>query len=315
MARHFVIQQDDTDVTVRCRAYTASTGMPKTDLAFNTAGLVAYYSRGPVGAATAITLATQTATGAHSDGGFVPLSASNMPGEYRLDLPDAVVVNGVPFASVVLSGVSDVVIEPVQIDLTAYDPNAAGASTADIADAVLDEALAGHTSAGTLGKAIADIETDVDAVLVDTGTDGVVVASIAANAITATAIAADAITAAKIAAGAIDAATFAADVDAEILSYLVDDATKIDASALNTASAATGSNGAGLTEAGGTGDQLTALATAANLTTVDTVVDAIKAKTDSLTFTVAGEVDANVQSINDAALTGDGTVGTEWGPA
>lgn len=46
-----------------------------------------------------------------------------------------------------------------------------------------------------------------------------------------------AITAASIANGAIDAATFAADVDAEILSYIVDDATRIDASALNTASA------------------------------------------------------------------------------
>lgn len=45
-----------------------------------------------------------------------------------------------------------------------------------------------------------------------------------------------AITAASIANGAIDAATFAADVDAEILSYLVDDATRIDASALNTLS-------------------------------------------------------------------------------
>lgn len=55
------------------------------------------------------------------------------------------------------------------------------------------------------------------------------------GAITAASIASDAITAAKIAAGAIDAATFAADVDAEILSYLVDDATRIDASALNTA--------------------------------------------------------------------------------
>lgn len=44
------------------------------------------------------------------------------------------------------------------------------------------------------------------------------------------------ITAASIADGAIDAATFAADVDAEILSYLVDDATRIDASALNTLS-------------------------------------------------------------------------------
>jgi len=47
------------------------------------------------------------------------------------------------------------------------------------------------------------------------------------------------ITAAVIADAAIDAATFAADVDAEILSYIVDDATRIDASALNTASVTT----------------------------------------------------------------------------
>jgi hypothetical protein len=39
-----------------------------------------------------------------------------------------------------------------------------------LADKVLDEALSGHTTAGTLGKAVADVETDVDAVLVDTGT-------------------------------------------------------------------------------------------------------------------------------------------------
>jgi len=42
---------------------------------------------------------------------------------------------------------------------------------------------------------------------------------------------------------------------------------------------------------------------------------AIKAKTDSLTFTVAGQVDANVQYVNDAAVTGNGQPGTEWGPA
>jgi hypothetical protein len=58
-----------------------------------------------------------------------------------------------------------------------------------------------------------------------------------------------------------------------------------------------------------------ALATAANLATVDTVVDAIKAKTDSLTFTKAGEVDANVQSVNGTGLTGTGVDGNEWGPA
>lgn len=70
------------------------------------------------------------------------------------------------------------------------------------------------------------IKAETALILADTGTDGVVVASLAANSITAAAIAN----------GAIDAATFAADVDAEILSYIVDDATRIDASALNTAS-------------------------------------------------------------------------------
>lgn len=50
------------------------------------------------------------------------------------------------------------------------------------------------------------------------------------------------------------------------------------------------------------------------LSTIDTVADGIKNKTDSLTFTVAGQVDANVQYINDAALTGNGS-GTPWGPA
>jgi hypothetical protein len=40
---------------------------------------------------------------------------------------------------------------------------------------------------------------------------------------------------------------------------------------------------------------------------IDTEVAAIKAKTDSLTFTAAGQVDANVQRINDVTLTGDGS--------
>lgn len=46
---------------------------------------------------------------------------------------------------------------------------------------------------------------------------------------------------------------------------------------------------------------------AAILAAVDTEVAAIKAKTDSLTFTQAGHVDANLQRINDVAVTGDGS--------
>lgn len=77
------------------------------------------------------------------------------------------------------------------------DPTAAA-----IADAVLDEALSGHTTAGTVGKAISDTLADtnelqgdwtdggrldliLDAILADTGTDGVVLSSSTMNSIAA----------------------------------------------------------------------------------------------------------------------------------
>ena len=63
----------------------------------------------------------------------------------------------------------------------------AGVTAAAVADAVLDEATSGHTSAGSFSKAVTDI-------LADTGTDGVVVASLATDSITAAALKADAVT-------------------------------------------------------------------------------------------------------------------------
>ncbi len=53
---------------------------------------------------------------------------------------------------------------------------------------------------------------------------------------------------------------------------------------------------------------------AVNYTAPDNAdVALIKAKTDSLTFTVAGQVDANIQRINDVTITGNGQPGTEFG--
>jgi hypothetical protein len=49
------------------------------------------------------------------------------------------------------------------------------------------------------------------------------------------------------------------------------------------------------------------------LAAVDTEVAAIKTKTDSLTFTVANVIDANVKRINGTVVNGDGG-GTPWGP-
>lgn len=50
-----------------------------------------------------------------------------------------------------------------------------------------------------------------------------------------------------------------------------------------------------------------------SIAAVKTVVDAVKVQTDKLTFTVANQVDANIQYVNDVALTGDGSA-TPWGP-
>lgn len=46
---------------------------------------------------------------------------------------------------------------------------------------------------------------------------------------------------------------------------------------------------------------------------LSTDVTAIKAKTDPLTFTVAGVVDANIQNINDRPVTGNGQPSTKFG--
>lgn len=62
-----------------------------------------------------------------------------------------------------------------------------------------------------------------------------------------------------------------------------------------------------------TGDSYALANGSAGLVAIDTVVDAIKVQTDKLTFTVANQVDANMQSINDTALVGNGGV-TPWGP-
>lgn len=137
-------------------------------------------------------------------------------------------------------------------------------------------------------------------------------AAMGANVITATALATDTITAAKIAADAIGASELAADAVAEIQSGLM-----LAASYTAPLSAAGTRSALGMASAN-LDTQLGLLATAANLATltgyVDTEVAAIRAKTDSLTFTVAGQLDANIQYVNDVQVTGNGSAGTPWGP-
>jgi len=97
----------------------STTGAGKTGLAYNTASLTAYYCLAGA-AAAAITLATQTVTGAWSSGGFVEIDATNMPGWYRLDVPNAAIASG-RFSSIHLKGASGMAPLPLEIELTAVD--------------------------------------------------------------------------------------------------------------------------------------------------------------------------------------------------
>lgn len=95
-------------------------GDPLTGLAYNSTGLVCYYVR-PLGSATALSLATQTVTGAHSDGGFVEVDSTNMPGKYRLDLSDAICATGVDSATITLAGYADLAAHTIHVVLTSLD--------------------------------------------------------------------------------------------------------------------------------------------------------------------------------------------------
>ena len=106
----------------------STTGDGKTGLVFNSAGLTAYYSHAGVDAtATAITLATLAAVNsAWSSGGFKEIDATNMPGWYRLDLPDAVIAASKGRSVAVhLKGASGMVPLPIEIELTGFDNQSA----------------------------------------------------------------------------------------------------------------------------------------------------------------------------------------------
>src|SRR3954470_23989587 len=81
-------------VNVWIQDSSSTTGAGLTGLVFNTSSLTAYYAL-PKAAAVSITLATLAAvTTAYSSGGFKEIDATNMPGWYRLDLPDAAIASG-----------------------------------------------------------------------------------------------------------------------------------------------------------------------------------------------------------------------------
>jgi hypothetical protein len=178
-----------------------------------------------------------------------------------------------------------------------------GASTvtnAGVADAVWDEVLSGHLTAGSTGAALNGAGSAGDpwttalpgaygsgtaGFILGTNLDATVSSRLSSAGYTAPLDAAGVRTAVGLASANLD--TQLSTIDTVVDAILVD----TDATIPGTISTLT-----------------------TNVSTVDTVVDAIKAKTDNLNFTVAGQVNANIQYVNDVLVAGTGAPGDEWGP-
>ncbi len=124
------INADQTNVTINV-SIKDSSGDGVTGLVFNSAGLICYYVR-PGETAAQLALVTQTITGVHTDGGFVEIDATNMPGVYRLDLSDAILASGANAVILMLQGAAGMVPSDIEIQL-------------DLVDNVWDEILIGST--------------------------------------------------------------------------------------------------------------------------------------------------------------------------
>lgn len=262
-------------IPVSIQDSSSTTGAGLSGLAFNTAGLTAYYLRAG-GSPTAITLATLAAiNSAYSSGGFKEADATNMKGVYRLDLPDAAMAAGAAWVAIYLYGATNMVPVRALIFLTAVDHQSATAFVSSVPAVV-----------GAVGSVTGNVGGNVTGSVGSVATGGIAAASFAAGAIDAAAIAADAIGSSELAASAVT----------EIQSGL----STLDAAGVRTA--------VGLASAN-LDAQLAAIAgyidteVAAILAAVDTEVAAIKTKTDQLTFTTANQVDANALSLADGVIT------------
>ena len=199
MAKHLVLKDDTSRIEyIFVQNSSVTTGAGLTGLVFNSAGLTAYYAR-TQGAATAITLATQTVTGAYSSGGFVEVDATNMPGIYRLDVPNAVFATGVDKAVLLLKGATNMAPVTLEYQLVSFDPENATTLGLTNLDAAVSSRMATYTQptgflAATFPAGTVANTTNITAGTVTTATNVTTVNGLAANTVTAAAMDADVIT-------------------------------------------------------------------------------------------------------------------------
>ena len=119
-----------------------------TGLTASTSGLSARYNRTRT-ASVSIPLVARTIAQAWTSGGFAEVDATNMPGVYRLDLPDAALASGADDVTVVVRGASGTNGAVMTVKLSS-----GGLTSAQTASAVLDAVGSSYVTAGSIGYAI-----------------------------------------------------------------------------------------------------------------------------------------------------------------
>ena len=343
------INQGTTSKLIRVFAQdsAATDGSGKTGIAYNAAGLTAYYLPEGDAAPTAITLYSGT-VGTYSSGCWSEVDSTNMPGIYEIGLPDAAIdATSEGSVIVMLKGATGMAPILLEIELDAVDYKSAssfGLSNLDAAvssrstfdhssnqvttDSASRTASQADVSALATAASIAALNNFNPAsdTVANVTTVGTVTNAVTTDSASRTAAQADVsalATAASIAAlnnfnPASDTVANVTTVGTVTNAVTTDSASRTasqaDVSALATAASVSALNdldAAGVRSAVG----LASANLDTQLGTVDTVVDAVKVKTDQLTFTSANSVDAtasvsvDTSSIANAVIAGIG--GTE----
>jgi len=116
-----------------------------TGLTSSSSGLSTRYNRTRT-ASVSIPLVARTIAQAWTSGGFAEVDSTNMPGVYRIDLPDAALAAGADDVTIVVRGASGTNGAVMTVKLSS-----GGLTSAQTASAVWDAATASYTNNGSFG--------------------------------------------------------------------------------------------------------------------------------------------------------------------
>ena len=147
LTNYVPIQQSPSSITIAPGSTSQSIELylGATGLTASTTGLSARYNRTRT-ASVDIPLVARTIAQAWTAGGFAEVDATNMPGVYRLDLPDAALAAGADDVTIVVRGASGTNGAVMTVKLSS-----GGLTSAQTAAAVWGESPAGYATATTFG--------------------------------------------------------------------------------------------------------------------------------------------------------------------